>query len=362
MEPENHDGHEHHDEQAEKRANIQHEMDEMIKKHDSAKAQAEPVAPSAPKSSKTPIIAIAIVLALVVLGLIGYIILDKTIWNKSSSNQSQSQSQIDNPDEIVVSEITDNNVKSELDKESSIMLGLFFPEGEQDFAWKSIVAGGMYNYFIPLMEEEKLSDQAKIFTLLRALQEYDNAFVKVARSDYTNAEIQDIYKDSILSGDANSFYDYVLKIDADTVAKAYKELYGEDINHQSAKEVCGGYYYDAKKGLYLKGLFDGCGGASPISYNLYREKYETAGDKAYIDMRVATVNCAYETNVCDYYSGIFSDITGNEHKIGSTSTYWNNGNAVSIITDDNYEQFAPYRIIFDKQDDGSYAFEKVEKL
>lgn len=353
---------------AEKRANIQKEMDEMIKKHDAerVKHHEESVMPSAPKGNKGGIVAVVVILVLAVLGLIGYIILDKTVWNKSSSSQGQSQSQIDAPDEVVVSEITDSNIKSELDKESSILFTLYLPD--KDYDWSNVVASSMYNYVDQLMTDGQLSDEAKVYVTLRALQDYEEAFTKVTSSDYTESEAKAIMAESTMQNQpASEFFSYVTKVDADDVAKLYKDIFGEDIKHQSAKEICGGYYYNADKGLYLKGLYDGCGGASPISYNLYREKYESAGDKAYMYFRVGTVNCAYDSTTCDYYSGFLSyDDAQKATPLGSVTasgTYFdNNGRAKSIVTTENFEQFAPYRIVFDKQDDGSYTFEKVEKL
>ncbi|MBR3220530.1 hypothetical protein IKF76_01550 [Candidatus Saccharibacteria bacterium] len=364
---EHHESHDNHDEQIEKRNTIERQMDEMIKKHDTERsdAQKESVVPPAPKGNKGAIVAIAVVLALVALGLIGYIILDKTVWNKQSGSSNQSQSQTETPDEITASEITDAEIISDLDEKSSILLNLYIQEGAtKDYGWDSMVTSSMYNYLDALMADGKLSNEAKVYNVLRHLFYNENAFSKVTASDYTNAEVAEIIKDSVLQGsNPSEFFNYVTKIDADEVAKMYKALYGEDIKHQSAKEICGGFYYDASKGLYLKGLYDACGGINPITYNFYREKYESVGDKAYAYFRVGTVNCEVDETSCTYYSGYFGhDDLAKLEPIGTVNmnAYFDSDDG--IITADNFEDFAPYRLVFEKQGDGSYAFVEIEKL
>ena len=314
------------------------------------------------KSSKTLMQVTICVLALVIIGLIGYIIIDKSIWSQPStqSPNNQPQNQTATSDDATT-EITDAAIISDLNKKTAILLSAPF----DGYDWTSTVTNNSFNYLDSLMKNGGFAAQEKVYNILYSLY-FNDAFSKITTSDYSRAEASEAIKDTAIEGYPDEFYNHVTKIDADTIAKIYKDLYGEDIKHQSAKELCGGFFYDSKKGLYLKGLYDACGGASPISYNLYREKYEAAGDKAYAHIRIGTVRCEHDEVNCTFYSGYHSyDDTQKMQPLGTVNSskyFANQGEAASVITADNFEDFAPYRLVFTKASDGNYVFDGLEKL
>lgn len=147
-------------------------------------------------------------------------------------------------------------------------------------------------------------------------------------------------------------------IDYDTVADKYKDLFNEDLPKQSFG-LCYHYQYNEEYNFFYKDPNVGCGGTSQYARYYYKNRYTELGDNSYVYVSAATLNLETNEIYCDLIS--FSDdgtMTNKNLEVCSTSDNVNN----FPIDESNYQDFAEYRFIFHKADDGTYYFEKVEQL
>jgi len=144
----------------------------------------------------------------------------------------------------------------------------------------------------------------------------------------------------------------------DDVAKAYSEIFGGEIEHQGTGGVTGGfcppYGYFPELNIYVAGM-PGCGGTTPYNRQYYVYDYTVSGDDAYVYIAAASSD-ANDDLLCDVYT--YDELNNSEslNVCGSVS------NLKDLINSSNYEDFAKYRFVFNKADDGTYYFVKVEKL
>ncbi len=141
----------------------------------------------------------------------------------------------------------------------------------------------------------------------------------------------------------------------DDVAYAYEKLFGIAIVHQSAMAVCPGYTYDSELNVYYRPMAGGCGGMTDYNRQYYVYDYDVTGDNAYVYIVAASSNGEGEL-LCDVYT--YDELNSGEsiNICGSVSDPEN------LINSSNYQDFAKYRFVFNKADDGTYYFVKVEKL
>lgn len=145
-------------------------------------------------------------------------------------------------------------------------------------------------------------------------------------------------------------------VNADTVDQKYIDVFGEKPirNINISKAVCGAYYYDDT----LNSYFDlaGCGGTSPYASYYYKTKYTKDNNRAYVYIQTAILNYENGNIYCD--AGNFESENAELCGRGTQESY-----GYTFTEDDvNRDSLATYRFVFNKADNDTYYFDKVEKV
>ena len=147
---------------------------------------------------------------------------------------------------------------------------------------------------------------------------------------------------------------------AETLAKKYLDVFGEELVKGAAngQSYCPEFYYNSTYDFYYNASL-GCGGTGPDVGLYYKNKYTSDGEHAYVYVSVGTFS-AEDNNI---YCGI---IDYSDSATSSSERPAICGSAVdgveAKIDKTNYQDFSQYRFVFNKADDGTYYFSKVEKL
>ena len=148
-------------------------------------------------------------------------------------------------------------------------------------------------------------------------------------------------------------------IDGDIVSKRYKEVFGEKLSHEGS-ESCYTYLYNSTNNFYYENPVGGCGGTSSYKTFHYKNKYTIEDNNAYVYVAVALSNAEDGNVYCDLsyldISGVFK--LAEDAKVCGTVS----GNEDFALNESNYQDFAQYRFVFNKANDDTYYFSKVEKL
>ena len=149
--------------------------------------------------------------------------------------------------------------------------------------------------------------------------------------------------------------------DADDVAISYRDLFGKEIEHQNAVAFCPPYYYVPSLNLYYQ-MWPGCGGYTTLDRLYYVYNYDVSGDNAYVYVVAGMLDV--DKLLCDVYSLETIQNSGDSIESCGLVSASSGGfhNDEFIINSSNYQNFAKYRFVFNKADDGTYYFVKVEKL
>lgn len=160
-----------------------------------------------------------------------------------------------------------------------------------------------------------------------------------------------------LSSQHKNVYSEELIVSADTVADAYKKMFGEELEHRTSA-TCPRYEYDAQNKVYRMSY--NCGGSSDAYHAFYSYNYTIKDDKAYVYRAIGSYGLW--GNGCNVYKDYINwwPNTSLDQELYYSSCP---GSGMDFkITDSNYNDFAHYRYVFTKAADGTYYFEKIEKL
>ena len=224
----------------------------------------------------------------------------------------------------------------------------------------------MLTYIPELYKNEGYTMEQKLLALLHNEKFYNDRFEKIG-SKYTEDDFKEyIGSKNTLIQDWKTFKEYVKVLPAEYVATRYEELYGEELKHQDAKEMCGGFEYDEKLGVYMSGLYDACGGLDARSVQLRVFNWGSTTEEYHVDANLVTtyVNSAFAEQTCNVYNGIVTDIldeNGNVKKdlaVYNTCKFNADGGTDYTLTEEDVESTAKYRFTFDKE----FHFKGIKKL
>lgn len=137
----------------------------------------------------------------------------------------------------------------------------------------------------------------------------------------------------------------------DVFENKYREIFGSNPIADNAMGNCPSVFYD-NSGYYF--VIGRCGGTSPIIASYYKNRYTTQGDNAYVYVNVGIANGENSKVFCDIYPYVQYD---------DASLACDTFNGTDFTVDaTNHDKFAEYRFVFKKATDGSYYFDKVEKV
>ena len=199
----------------------------------------------------------------------------------------------------------------------------------------------------PLYIDGDLPDEAKIAALAYSLSNQSRTL--------SNEEIDAIIAER---GYSNDIRENMLKftdvIDGDIFREQYLDTFGKELTLGDEDSLyCPKYLYNAEFDIYYQDPNSGCGGTGNLKNYYYKNSYKLAGDKAYVYISVGSLE--NDTVYCD-----FVQKKSNSELPEVCET--NPDLKTFTINNDNYNNYANYRFIFNKAADGTYYFERVEKV
>lgn len=306
----------------------------------------QPSQTNEPAKSSKPLICTLIILAVIAIaaaGVFAYLYFTKP--TTPPSEPSEETSQETPPEETAEeTEITDTYILRDLDEKIAILHNT----EETGPLIKKMGVG--YGYVEPLYKNGTLSEIARLAHISAATVP---DFIITSRETESAIAEQGYDKDS-----AQDFRNTVHEgIKGDTMAAKYKDLFGETLVKGAAngEYYCPGAYYNSQYDFYYNPVL-GCGGTGPYTGNYYKNKYTSDGEHAYVYISAGTFNGADDRIYCDVLPYDSSEPDP------STACGEAENREDTIINEGNYQKFAEYRFVFNKADDGTYYFVKVEKL
>ena len=213
----------------------------------------------------------------------------------------------------------------------------------------------MLTYIPNFYENSGYTAKQQLYTLLLTLRNYENRFEDLTGK---NIDPTPYIKDNPRVETKDQFYKNVKGLSAEYVAERYKELYGVSVQHADTIEMCGGFNYDEKSGLYLTGLNDACGGMDFRSLMLRVLDVTKTDDSYSVTANAVTMYTGDGNNqkTCNVYDAVYS--LDNNGKVYKTCTMDDQFNTDFVLTADDADNVAKYRFDFDE----NYHFTGITKL
>lgn len=321
-------------------------------------------ATSKPKNSK-PLIATSIICAIlavagVAFGIYGMFLqppqkCEVNCEQTSNSNTNDQESADISNNEV---EITDSAIIDDLDKKIAIL----FNTDNTDRTFNTGMGIGYYG--LKLFKQGDISESDKVRSVITNTLE-----LKPLDEEKINAAVsQNGY-----SGETENFFRQSIRgIDGELVAEKYKEIFGDTLVKGEIVEYCGYYKYNKQYDFYYAGI-QGCGGRTPYSELYYKHSYTEDKNHAYVYISTAVISPTfgktpegYNTEDAPFY--VYCDVSYlgdngivEDAKVCATLQSYEEKEAFRL-DESNYEQYSNYRFVFDKDSNGNYYFNKVEKL
>ena len=310
-----------------------------------------PQPPEKPRNRKRSIIILSVIVGILLIaaGVFAFLYFS----NNSNGDEPQQESSEDTQEEIVEEpeevEITNQLLKNDLDNKIAILHDT--PQTDATIN-KGTVVGGYSNSLFELYTTGSISQPplrvSRVINALKPQFRYLNADERDAIANTVPQEYREEVRTQALQG-----------IDGSIVSKKYKEVFGDEASKEEI-DNCYTYKYNPTYDIYYENPIGGCGGTSPYKTYHFKNKYTTDGDNAYVYISTALSNAEDNNVYCDIanldISGIFK-ITDNA-RVCATIT----GNEDFILNESNYQDYAEYRFVFNEANDGTYYFNKVEKV
>lgn len=333
-------------------------QDDKITSNESSIQPIQPI--EKPKNHKTPIIILSIILCISVIAACVFAYLYFSNNSGEGQGEPAGTSQQTTPpttEPTEETEITDQSLKDDIDEKIAILLDI------EDKS-PSLVVRGIGQNDESLFHNGNITESSKVISVISNTLEL---------RPLNEEEIASAISQTGLSGESESYFRQNLAkgIDGNVVVEKYKEIFGEEIAKGPIATSCGQYEYDVIHELYYDAGF-GCGGTTPYIRLYYKNRYTTDDKHAYVYTSAAFMSRTFETSPAGTTDKlpwhVYCDITD----LGPTGVADNAKECATLQTDEeadsftlndsNYEQYAQYRYVFDKADNGVYYFSKVEKL
>lgn len=275
--------------------------------------------------------------------------------NRSPQNPTQpeatSDSDIDTPSDVDIpteeeTEITDTYIIRDLDEKTTTLLGVTANTNP-------IRIRGYYTEDIDLFKNGDLSEPARLGRVITPL----------VQRGLTTEEIDAIVLQEQYSEQDAAYYkkEEPKGIDGKDVRAKYKDTFGVDPTPGlAAEDQCGGYSYNAQNDVYFKGLIYGCGGTNPQTRYYYINNHTITGDKAYVYISTAISSPENTDTGEKVYCDVIS-LEGSEIENAKVCATISDSDSFTL-DETNYKDYSNYRFVFNKANDGTYYFEKVEKV
>lgn len=307
---------------------------------------------NAPKKSHLTVILLTILLVGIVAaaGVFAYFYFTKPTTS-GNSGQSNTNSKTDDktptptptptpkPDDtdnssVEGTAITDSSVTEELTQKISTILGI---KPDEDLTFKSYAS--IVTRDIELIENGDISDGKRLHAVVFSM---GDLFEPLTDEQVDTIETED---------NISLIFTEKTAVDATLVAEVYESLFGEAPTHQDTDGVCA-FSYNETLDVYYNGNA-GCGGTFP-NYRFYQiTDFTESENSAYVYVKVASI---YED------SDILCDISMNPVESGFKTCGAAPTDIETVDFSNQSADFAKYRFVFNKAENGSYYFVKLEKV
>lgn len=308
------------------------------------------------KKKTGPLIAVIVILLLVSAVCVAFTVLTK---GKNENGGAGTTTTTAPTEEL--SELTDETAKAKIDERiDEVNLISYDQYSSNKKGDSTLSANFIFKKNGELFSNLGLSAKEKVFITAAVLQFRDeNALEKATKADYKADAVQK-FKDAITEAD---FVKYAKRISAEKFANRYKEIFGEEISHQTVNECGANAHYSADTGYYYFDFVGGCGGMDLRKIIIKKDGYKASDDAYYLDATVATVFDGQDDNgkdVCAIFNGYYDidmdvwNFNVQDEKVakvckgGETPTEF--GNDIKTGT--------KFRYTFDKE----FHFKKIERL
>ena len=277
---------------------------------------------------------VIVILSLLLLGACAYIAYDK-LMVKEDNNQTNEKKETKKSDRETV--ISDNLLINDLSEKVTYLNTAGIAPGYGGFADALNKSIEIPSYNFRDIYEKQLSDDDKLDITLNSLeQKYVNLSITY---ENMSDEAKEVFKSYIETGSINDVVEK--QVSAESVEERYQLLFGEKVSNHSLKN-CPMYTYDSKNNVYYYSRQ--CGGTGDGTVYLYKNKFTTKDDNAYV-----YVNIGYATSADD--TSTYGDITKIEENISEDFS----------INESNYTKYSEYKYTFKKDSNNNYYFVSVEK-
>lgn len=305
-----------------------------------------------------------LIAAVIVLLLISIVCVLFTAFNKGKNNgdivDQNAKAKAPVETKMVESLEANNNLNERLYALNLINFGQGSQNNKNDnFA----IADFAYTRNAELYSNLRLTDSDKLFITLASLSKGGEFEEKVSKTDFNASVVKEFDRDGTLK--EADFLKYGTKVSAEKVASTYKDLFGEDVKHQSIKE-CGALgYYDAETKYYYSDPIGGCGGYDERKIVIRQYNNTESDDNYFVKVGVVTVFDGTNQSgkeLCAIFDGFYNVDTsawGYDMESDKVAKSCKPGDsASSILSAAGEEHLTHFLYTFDKD----FHFKKIERL
>lgn len=323
--------------------------------------------PEKPKA-KNPFVATTILFALLALAGLGFGFYEMTQVKPTPSTPSQGSQASDI--EVTTS---DQYLINDLSRKVSILTGVKdFAYDDKDLLNTPLAYNEVENFFSRGFESTTEKAGAVFIGSSKLFNSFEGSYI-----DSDNGAIAKYLKENLSSLKPESmteseFLDFIKKNDYAMVSYALaNKIYSSMFNEALPKEdietgICGNeYIYIKDADAFLanpRGM--GCGGTGWSGIFVRKDSYKTKGDEAYVYVKVASTHLNTDAAGWVIYDDFYSlKEDKSEAKIIDDTIKIYNGYLQETPADNSFmDKASDYRFVFKKATNGTYYFDKLEKL
>ncbi len=311
------------------------------------------------KEKKTgPLIALVVVLLLISAVCVAFSVMTKG-KNKDGGTDVNGNSSA--PVEQL-SDVTDETVKSTLNDRFDVLTMTSYNQYNKNKKGEASTSlAFIFTQNGALFSNLRLTEKEKFYIIAGYYETRSDELAKVEKSDYKSKAVQK-YKDAISESD---FLKNGRKVKVDEVANLYKEVFGEEIKHQSLEECGANAHLGDDTGYYYFNFVGGCGGMDFRKIVAKKLAYKMSGENYYLDLGLTTVFDGQDDdgkNICAIFNGYYAINTDawrfnmDDDKVAKKCE--NGLSATKLSEQIGDSEMTKFRLVFDKE----FHFNKIERL
>ena len=310
---------------------------------------AKPINEKPAKKSKTGVVVTFIIFLIVLVGAIAAVVILLNNGNNNGNGNNGGNSQTEEVETVIAEGIESKTMNDNLH--------IIFSQKISATGTPLVSDIVGYDYSKEIINGTFASKNQKLDAVLRYFEFATNEFKPISKADYKDSEDLSAYYGYYAT--RAEFFEDTTVISADTVAKLYYKVFGEEPEHQAATKICGGYYYNPTHKVYYNGPLNACGGRPSEEYFFKNVGYSKKGDIYYADYKISYSGVDDNTDgtsITKYYAG-------KDETSGLVKSFKSDGDVdeKSKLTDSDWEKVKTYRFVFVKNGDNFNYTGIIEK-